>query len=132
MTKIASASFEIQGWNEEQYAEVPGAPKMTRATVKKVYNGDIEGEGNLEYLMSYAPDGSASFVGMERFVGTLGGRQGSFVFQHIGAFKDGTARSAWSVVPGSGTGGLVGLRGELSSSLGHGKNYPIEFNYELP
>ena len=131
MKQRATGTFEIRNWDEKPYGEVVGSSKTTRASVTKAYKGDIEGEGTLEYLMAYNADGSASFVGMERVVGRVGDKSGVFVFQHVGAFKDGVARSLWSVVPGSGAGDLQGLRGEVSSALGHGTSYPVEFSYEL-
>ena len=51
-----------------------GVPKLTRVSVNKSYQGDITGEGKLEYLMMYRDDGSASFIGMERVVGSIVGR----------------------------------------------------------
>ena len=128
---LARATFEIRSWDEKQYGELEGTPKITRASVTKSYTGDIEGEGTLEYLMAYGRDGSASFVGIERVVGRVGDKQGSFVFQHVGTFEGGVARSVWSVVHNSGTGDLQGLRGEVNSALGHAKSYPVEFRYEL-
>ncbi len=131
MMQLARAEFSITKWEEKTYSEIDGASKLTRANVTKSYKGEIEGEGTLEYLMAYGNDGSASFVGIERVVGRVGDRQGSFVFQHIGAFKDGVAKSTWTVVPKSGTEELKGLRGEVESSLGHASSYPVEFNYEF-
>jgi hypothetical protein len=131
MKKLARAAFEIGQWEEKPYDEMAGAPKLTRATVTKIYRGDLEGEGKLEYLMAYGRDGSAGVVGIERFVGRVGDRDGTFVFQHVGMFKDGVATSTWSVVDGSGSGNLQGLRGEVHSALGHAKSYPVEFNYEF-
>ena len=128
MKKLARAEFEIKNWDEKAYSEIP---KLTRASITKTYKGDLEGEGALEYLMAYSPDGSASFVGMERFVGGIGEKRGSFVFQHTGIFKDGIAKSTWSVVPNSGTDDLKSLRGEVDSALGHGKSYPVELHYEF-
>ncbi len=61
--------------------------------------------------MIYAEDGSASFVGLERVKGDLTGKKGSFVLQHVGRFADGAAKGTVTVVPGSGTGELVGLSG---------------------
>src|SRR5262245_14946459 len=100
----ARATFEVKTWEEKPCDPVEGAPKLTRATVTKVFHGDLEGEGKVEYLMLYREDGSASFVGLERVAGRLGGRAGSFVLQHSGTFEAGTAKTTWSVVPGSGTG----------------------------
>jgi Protein of unknown function (DUF3224) len=45
-------------------------------------------------------------------VGCLAGRTGGFVLRAEGTWQDGAARTTWSVVPGSGTGDLGGLRGE--------------------
>ena len=131
MKKLARATFEIMSWDEKQYSEIAGACKITRASVAKSYKGDIEGEGTLEYLMAYGHDGSASFVGIERLIGRVGDKHGNFVFQHVGTFEHGVAKSVWSVVPNSGTGDLQGLRGEVNAALGHATNYPMEFSYEL-
>jgi hypothetical protein len=61
--------------------------------------------------MTYREDGSADFLGFQRVAGQIAGRRGSFVLQAIGNFEGGAARTALSVVPGSGTGDLAGLRG---------------------
>ena len=131
MKELARAEFEISSWEEKPYSEMAGAPKLTRASVTKAYKGDIEAEGKLEYLMAYGHDGSASFVGIERVNGRVGDRRGTFVFQHVGTFEGGVAKSTLSVVPSSGTQDLQGLRGEVNSALGHAKSYPVEFKYEL-
>ena len=131
MKKRAKTTFEIKSWDEKPYSESVGASKMARASVMKLYKGEIEGEGTLEYLMAYGHDGSASFVGIERFIGRIGDRRGNFVFQHVGTFKDGIAKSEWSVVPNSWAGELQGLRGEVNCALGHAKSYAVEFSYEM-
>lgn len=131
MTIQASATFEIKAWDEKPYDEFEGGRKLTRASVKKAFHGDIEGESSVEYLMAYAEDGSASFVGMERVVGRVGDRSGSFVLQHSGTFAGGVAKETWFVVPGSGTGELVGLRGQGSFAAGHEKEYAITLDYDL-
>src|SRR2546427_9253813 len=100
----AKATFALNAWDEKPYNEMNGLPKLTRASVTKSYQGDIKGEGTLEYLMMYRDDGSASLIGLERVVGSVGGRSGSFVLQHGGTFKEGVATVALVVVPDSGTG----------------------------
>lgn len=128
---VANARFAITSWDEKPYSEGQGLPKMTRAAVTKTFTGDIEGEGHVEYLMMYRSDGSATFVGFERVVGSLAGRAGSFVLQRAGAFEDGVAKESYSVVFGSGTGELQGLRGEGTTAVGHGMEHPFTLNYEL-
>ena len=95
------ATFEIAGWDEKPYVEWEGG-KLTRASVSTKYAGGIEGGSVLEYLMSYGPDGSVTYVGMERVSGSAGGRQGGLVLRHIGTFTDGAAKSELTVVGGSG------------------------------
>jgi len=130
MAQRASARFSIKSWDEKPYAEGADAPKMTRASVTKTYTGDIAGEGHVEYVMMYRADGSATFVGLERIVGELAGRRGSFVLQRTGAFEGGQAKECYTVVPGSATGELRGLTGNGVSQLGHGTDYPFALDYD--
>ena len=132
MKKIANARFAIKGWDEKPYSEGQDQPKLTRASVTKTYTGDIEGEGQVEYLMMYRSDGSAAFVGLERVVGRIGDRSGSFVLQRTGVFEGGQAKESYSVIPGSATGGLQGLQGDGTSAVGHGMEHPFTLSCELP
>jgi len=131
MKQKANARFAIKSWDEKPYSEGQGQPKLTRATVTKSYTGDIAGDANVEYLMMYRSDGTATFVGLERVVGKIGGKSGSFVLQRTGVFEDGQAKESYSVVPGSATGELQGLRGDGTSSVGHGMEHPFTLSYEL-
>ena len=131
MKNTAKARFAIQSWDEKPYSEGDNLPKLTRAGVEKKFTGDIEGEGHVEYLMMYRADGSASFVGLERIVGRIGDKAGTFVLQRIGAFENGQAKEAYAVVPGSATGDLRGLSGNGNSAVGHGMEHPFELHYEF-
>src|SRR5437762_7383880 len=117
MQNSAHARFAIKSWDEKPYSEGRDLPRLTRASVMKTFTGDIEGEGQVEYLMMYRNDGSATFVGLERVVGRIGGKVGSFVLQRSGVFENGQAKESYSVIPGSATGDLRGLRGEGSSAV---------------
>jgi len=81
--KISNARVAIKSWDEKPYDEAQGLPKLTRATVAKAFMGDLEGEGHVEYLMMYRSDGSATFVGLERVVGRIGGRAGSSLYSSV-------------------------------------------------
>jgi hypothetical protein len=131
MKKRANARFAIKSWDEKPYSEGQDQPKLTRASVTKTYTGDIEGDAQVEYLMMYRSDGSAAFVGLERVVGRLGGKIGSFVLQRTGVFEGGQAKESYFVIPGSATGDLRGLAGDGSSAVGHGMEHPFTLNYEL-
>ena len=131
MKKSANARFAIKSWDEKPYSEGQDLPRLTRASVRKTFTGDIEGEGQVEYLMMYRSDGSATFVGLERVVGRIGGKTGTFVLQRIGVFENGQAKESYSVITGSATGELQGLRGDGSSAVGHGMEHPFSLNYDL-
>ncbi|HEX6494580.1 MAG TPA: DUF3224 domain-containing protein, partial [Acidobacteriaceae bacterium] len=76
------------------------------------FTGDIEGESTVRALQLQRKDKSASLASMQRVRGKLGGREGTFVLQGSEAVANGKIKATWFVVPGSGTGGLAGLRGE--------------------
>ena len=128
---LASGTFEVKSWEENPYNEVEGAVKVTRATVKQTFQGDIEGEGQVEYLMAYREDKTANFVGLQRVVGKVGGRSGAFVLELKGTYDGGKASATWSVVPGSGTGELGGLRGQGGFEAGHGSTANVTLDYDF-
>src|SRR5436309_160207 len=55
----------IQNWDEKPYKEFADGKKLTKATVTATFSGDIEGDGLVEYLMSYPDPNSASYVGLQ-------------------------------------------------------------------
>ena len=131
MPTRANATFEVKGWDEKPWSEIDGAPRLVHVTVNQVYQGDVEGESTLVYLMAWPSETIASFVGLERVVGRIGSRSGTFVLQHTGTLKDGIADAKWSVVPGSGTGELQGLRGEGGYVSGHVQPHPFPLDYDF-
>jgi hypothetical protein len=85
-------------------------------------------------IYRYDGDGwnSADYVGFEHVSGRHGDRSGTFVLRHTGTFAGGEARASVTVVPGSGTGELRGLRGEGSFVAGHNvQPTPFTLDYEF-
>jgi hypothetical protein len=131
MTTHGTGTFEGKSWDEQPISEIADGPKLSRALVTNAYQGAIEGEGILEYLLMYRHDGSCVYVGAERIVGTVSGRSGSFVLQHTGLFAADIADTSLAVVPGCGTGDLANLRGDGHFAAGHGVNpYTFDFHFE--
>lgn len=120
MATSATATFQIEDWDEDDIMETDDGARVTHAKVSRSFEGDIEGTGTVEWLMGYDEDGSATFVGIERIVGSIGGRTGTVVLRHVGAFDGQVAKADLLVVPGSGTGELRGVRGEGSFEAGLG------------
>ncbi len=135
MNTAVQAWFSVQGWDENTWEgkpqqEVSGA-KNTQANVKYSYSGEISGESVVRYLMCYVEEGEhGSFVALEHFTGSIGGKQGTFTFQHTGTFEKDGVKATLVIVPGSGTGELAGLRGTGSVDLtGHQERYPLHLDY---
>ncbi|MFI7703689.1 DUF3224 domain-containing protein [Nonomuraea sp. NPDC049480] len=110
MERTVKATFEIAEFDENVYDERAEAPKLTRVTIRKRYQGVIEGTGVAEVLTAQG-DAGGGYVASERIEGTLDGRQGTFVIQHWGLADGAEQSSEGSIVPNSGTGELVGIAG---------------------
>ena len=89
MTVQIKAEFQITSWDETPFDEGTGIAKLTEALVSKEYSGEIDATSTTKWLMAYAPDQTAQFIGLERIKGTIGGKHGSLVLQHVGTFETG-------------------------------------------
>ena len=109
MSERIHAQFEVTSWDETPFDERTGVAKLSEALVEKSYTGDVEATSTTKWLMAYAPDKSATFIGLERIRGTFAGKHGSLVLQHVGTYADGSADADLTVV--SGTDELKSLSG---------------------
>ncbi|MGC2269867.1 MAG: DUF3224 domain-containing protein [Candidatus Acidiferrales bacterium] len=131
MTKHATGTFDVK--------VIPNAPEdredgstLGQMSLDKQYHGDLEGASKGQMLTAATEvKGSAGYVAMERFTGTLNGRKGSFVLQHTGTMNRGALQLSVTVVPDSGTGELVGLTGKMAIIIADGK-HSYDFEYTLP
>lgn len=128
----ASAVITVHVYEPVAYDEPGEGPALTKIHVEEHFTGDISGEGVVEFLQAAAADGSASFVGIERITGTVGGRTGTFLLQDAGTVQGNIVSGDWFVIPGSGTGQLAGLRGEggFSANLGEGAQVHLDYWFE--
>jgi hypothetical protein len=128
----ATGRINVKVYEPSVYDQPAEGPGLVRIHVEEEFSGDIAGSGVAEFLQTSRSESEASFVGVERVTGTLGGRAGSFVFQDEGTLEDGTVSGSWFVVPGSGTGELRGLRGEggFTAALGQGADITLDYWFE--
>jgi len=131
MATTATGTFEVTSWDEAPYAELESGGKLTRASIKQTFEGDIAGEGAVEYLMCYRKDGTASFVGLQRVDGRVHDKVGSFILALEGEFDGGAARGTWTVVPGSASNELKGLSGEGGFEAPLGPQATTSLEYTL-
>jgi hypothetical protein len=132
MTKRANGPFEVKlNPQKPDNVQAEGA-KLGRMSIEKQFHGDLEATSQGEMLMAMTEvKGSAGYVAVERVSGRLDGRNGTFILQHSGTMTRGTPELSVTVVPDSGTGGLVGLVGKMAINV-EGGNHSYEFEYALP
>lgn len=142
MSTEAKARFTVESWTETVRSDIDGTTTtingvdypergLSRADVTYRYTGDLEGTSVLTYLIAYRPGGGPT-LGFERFEGTLHGRSGSFVLQHVGEQDEQGVRSRTTVVEAMGTGELAGLTGEAKLAIeGHSdEGYELVLRYD--
>jgi hypothetical protein len=127
----AKGIFEINAWDEKTYEELPNGGKLTEAKVTQKFTGDITGDGNVIWLMAYPEPKTAQFVGIQRIVGTIDGKKGSFLVETIGDFDGTIAKGEWSIIENSGTEALAGISGEGMFKAPHGSKAEYQIEYEL-
>ena len=129
MSQHANGTFEVK----LTPAPDTSTDKMLgRMTIEKQWHGDLEGTSNGQMLTGGdISKGSAGYVAMEKFTGTLKGRKGSFILQHTATMIKGEGQLTITVVPDSGTDELSGISGKLSIKIEGGK-HSYDFEYNLP
>lgn len=127
----ARGSFDVKLAPLQPYNRA-GNAQLGRMSLDKIFHGDLQAVSQGEMLSVGSPQsGSAGYVAIERVVGTLHGRQGSFALQHNATMHRGAFMLNIVVVPGSGTGELEGLGGTMNVIIADGL-HSYEFDYECP
>ena len=129
MTTRANGTFEVTV--TPQADEHAGAAGLGRMTMDKTFQGDLAGTSKGQMLAAgTAVQGSAGYVAIERVEGTLAGRRGTFMLQHLGVMTRGAPAMTVTVIPDSGTDGLAGLSGRMTIII-EGKKHSYEFDYSI-
>ena len=127
----ATGTFEVKlaPQSADGYAD---GTTMGRLTLDKQFRGDLEGTSKGQMLTAITSvTGSAGYVALELVRGTIAGRGGSFILQHSGTMSRGAQALTLTVVPDSGTDGLVGLTGTMAIIIANG-SHAYEFDYSVP
>ena len=73
----------------------------------------------------------AGYVALETVRGTLDGRTGTFAILHAGTMTEDGMWAKWPISPGSGTGELEGIRGEVRIEIAPDGAHTLYLDYEL-
>ncbi len=126
----AEGPFDVTRTAETVHTAADGL--LGRHALAKTYHGALEATGIGEMLSAgTATPGSAGYVAIEKVIGTLDGRTGSFYLQHSGTLTRGKGTLAIHVIPDSGTDELVGLSGTMQIVIADGGKHSYVFDYEL-
>lgn len=132
----ASGTFKVTGFTPTALTPTPavetGLP-VGVATMEKQYEGEVTGRSSTLFTAAYdEATATGTYVAMESFEGSLGGRRGSFNFAHS-ATTLGTGRESefCVIVPSSGTGALTGICGSGGLGIDADGTHRIWFDYEI-
>jgi hypothetical protein len=127
----AEGTFTVIGGSEQTIREAPGEVRLTRVSGTQQFGGGVVGEGSVEWVFCYRPDGSARFVGLQRIEASIDGLSGSLVMESVGDHDGRRSQGRWRVVTGSGTGELARIRGEGSFEAPGGREVTYVLDYEV-
>jgi hypothetical protein len=126
VTRVATGTFDVKLNPQAAYDT-----ELGRMSIDKHFHGDLEAVSVGEMLSAMGNvKGSAGYVAMEVVRGTLGDHSGGFVLQHSASMNRGEPSLSITVVPDSGTSGLIGISGKMEINI-EGKRHSYRFTYTL-
>lgn len=131
MRHRATAVFKNTSHEQSPIANAGDGPALSRIHIERELTGDLAGQTTAELQACQAAPDRFSYVGTDRFAGRVKERSGTFVFQHGGIHEKGALHPFGYVVPGSGTGQLKGLVGEIKISVTPAGEHTLELNYDF-
>ncbi len=134
MLERATGQFTIEGNVEDIFGGISGATRIARISQTCLFTGALQGESIAEYTAVLPRGGDGSIQGFQRISGALGEREGTFVICVTGEYTRGQPRGSWTIVPKSGSGDFVHIRGSgtFSQSPGKAGSYRLEFDLRKP
>jgi hypothetical protein len=131
MTRQAKGEFDVNR-TDEPPCDMGDGVSAGHYRFEKHFRGDLEA-GSVVHMLAVGTDvpGSAAYVAIERLAGTVHGSTGSFFLQHNGVMNRGAASLSLTIVPDSGTGGLLGISGRMTIDITEGKHF-YTLDYTLP
>lgn len=124
----ARGLFDVAMEPEPPFLEQDGLT-LNRVVVRKEFSGDMVGASEAQMLAAFTGvPGSAGYVAIEHFTGSVDGKSGSFVLQHSGVMNKGDGQLTVVIVPDSGAGELAGISGTMQIDNDEGKHsYVLDY-----
>lgn len=116
-------TFEVTMQGEPPF-DVHEGVSLSRASFDKKFAGPLQATSKVQMLAARtAVNDSAGYVAVERIVGTLDGKGGSFVVVHTGLMNRGARSLTIHIVPDSGTEALAGISGTMNIEIVAGQHH---------
>jgi len=126
-----SGKFSLLIKSIDAYAESIDGITFARKSIDKMFLGPLSATSKGEMLNALSPKaGSGGYVAIELVSGELQGKKGSFALQHFGTMSQDHLNLILEVIPDSGTGELVNLKGTMTLNTENEQHNYI-FDYEL-
>jgi Protein of unknown function (DUF3224) len=132
----ANGIFTVKAFNPASLTPEPviaAALPVGVAIIEKQFDGDFVGRSEAVFTSAFdQAAGVGTYVALESFEGSVGGREGAFSFVHS-ASTSGSDRAGeyFAVVPSSGTGQLAGISGTGGLIIDADGTHRIWLDYEL-
>jgi hypothetical protein len=129
VTQTATGPFDVKVIPQDDNSS---DPLLNRMVLDKQYHGELEATAKGQMLTAgTAVKGSGAYVAIEKVSGTLKGRNGTFILQHMGTMNQSKPELTIIVVPDSGTGELAGLSGKMKINIAPDGKHSYELEYTL-
>jgi len=127
----AKATIRVHESHAEPFDET-AAPPLAILAIRETFEGDIQGESTVRALQVGHEGGTVHMASLQRVTGSLSGHKGSFVLKGAETIENGAIKASWSVIPGSGTEDLAGLRGNggFEGRFGEGSHGTLDYWFE--
>lgn len=104
---------------------------ITGFVLDKEFHGDLKAVSKGRMLAAGTEiEGSGAYTAFEQVTGSLDGKTGTFILQHVGSMRKGEYVMNVTVIPDSGTGELAGIVGTMKIIIEDGK-HSYEFTYSF-
>jgi hypothetical protein len=131
-TMHATGTFDVKVIPQQPDNEPARTSGVGRLALEKRFQGALRGNSHGEMLAWGDGSTAGGYVAVEKIGGMLDGKAGSFALLHRALLRNAKPEQ-WQVlvVPGSGTGALAGIDGEMTIRI-EGGVHRYELTYTLP
>ena len=118
---VELSTFDVSIVSKPTFSDETGNKRNTRNIFCKELSGGMIGDSEAQMIAAHpANPGSAAYVAIEHFTGSVDGSMSSMFLQHQGLMETGEAALTSMIIPVSGIGELVRISGgfEIGEDVG--------------